>query len=102
MKIIAIINISIVIVAIYLNYELYTIYNNKYIPAYFGREMLRYQKYRCIRILENNPHLKYVGNNCKKYAYEYLDYKLERSQYIFRCIIYNLILLILFMICVNM
>jgi len=41
MKIIAIINISIVIVAIYLNYELYTIYNNKYIPAYFGREMLR-------------------------------------------------------------
>jgi len=95
MKARTIINIAIIIIAIYLNYEMYATYNRLYVPKYFSREKLLYKKYRCIRVLENYPNLKYANKNCKEYKHEYLNYKLERSRYTYEWIVYNTMFLLL-------
>ena len=81
------------------NYHAIIEYNSNYEPENFTIKHMLEPKYRCIRYFDDKQYSKYYHIKCADYLYDYTDFMLERSRYIYIFYIRNMIaavLLVLF------
>lgn len=69
-------------------------YSKRYDVGRFTLEQLRDKKYRCIRMFEEKKDLDYVNKRCVEYDRDMLNFRLERSQFIWNAIIWNIVIII--------
>ena len=74
------------------NYLLVLEYQEEYVPDNFDIRKLLHQKYRCIRYFNDKEHNKYLHQKCSDYAYDYTEFVLERSRYIYMFYVYNFVI----------
>ncbi len=73
-------------------------YFNEYTPDNFDIIKLLEKKYRCIRYFNEKHVDKYQQSLCQAYLVDYLEFKLEKSRYIFIYYSYNIVMISLILI----
>lgn len=75
--------LQIVLIAIlsYANYQLVQYYSNEYVPDSFNISKIVQQKYRCIRHFSDKTENKYLEKKCKIYAEDYEKFKSDIEEY---------------------
>ncbi len=92
MKLKHIVEITIIIAICISNYMIYVQYYTEYVPENFNIKQLQDKNYRCIRYFDEKNYDRYSHHSCKNYMHEYINFKLERSRYIFMYYAHNLIM----------
>lgn len=72
------------------NVDIFQQYENRY---NLSQSRLVHQKYRCYKYFADNVYFKYTDKKCQKYKYDYLNFNLEKSSFMFYCIITNIIII---------
>lgn len=83
-----------IIIYTIMNHMIMIEYSKRYDVGRFTLEQLRDKKYRCIRMFEEKKDLDYVNKRCVEYDRDMLNFRLERSQFIWNAIIWNIVIII--------
>ncbi len=75
------------------NYFLISEYMTEYVPENFDIKKLLDKKYRCIRYFDEKNYNKFTHNSCKALLHDYVDFKLEKSRYIYAYYAHNSIII---------
>lgn len=89
-------NVKIVIVMMIttiINIIIITNYFYKYVPSHFNHTRLLDKKYRCIRYFAEKEYYKYMHQSCQEYNYDYIQFVIEKSRYIYSYYTYNFIMI---------
>lgn len=73
-------------------------YSKRYDVGKFTLEQLHDRKYRCIRMYEEGVDLDYVNKRCVEYDRDMLNFRLERSRFIWNAFMCNIVVIIKYMI----
>jgi hypothetical protein len=82
----------------YANYAMIVDYQHEFVVDNFNISKILDQKYRCIRFYSGNMENKYLLNKCQNYDEDYQQFKSDRTTFIYKYYIFNIVMTSLFLV----
>lgn len=96
MKIKLLCQISLLLMICISNNIILKTYKSEFVPAYFNSEKLIQKKYRCIRYFAEKEFDKYTQTNCISHMHDYVNFNLEKSQFLYMFYMHNILMVVIY------